>query len=61
MLYEVITMSNVEPYINTIISRRFSPKRIFNKIVKRFEEVYDLVDNLPSDIKEILEKRNNFV
>ncbi len=53
---EYSLMSNVEPYINTIISRRFSPKRIFNKIVKRFEEVYDLVDNLPSDIKEILEK-----
>lgn len=53
---EYSLMSNVEPYITTIISRRFSPKRIFNKVVKRFEEVYDLVDNLPGDIKEILEK-----
>ncbi|MCO6175963.1 AarF/ABC1/UbiB kinase family protein [Flavobacterium sp. NRK F10] len=53
---EYSLMSNVEPYITSIISRRFSPKRIFNKLVKRFEEIYDLVDNLPSDLKEILEK-----
>lgn len=47
---------NLQPYTAKITRRRFSLKRLFKKNLNRFQDINDLVDTLPDDIKTILKK-----
>ena len=50
---------NLKPYTSKIINKRFSLKRIFKKNLNKFRDYNSLVDTLPDDITEILNKVKN--
>ena len=50
---------NLEPYMATILRKRLSLKRFFNKSISRFQEYNNLIDTLPEDINDIIGKIKN--
>ncbi|KGL64278.1 ABC1 kinase family protein [Polaribacter sp. Hel1_85] len=47
---------NLKPYISKITKKRFSLKRLFKKNLTRYQDIGNLIDNLPEDIDTILKK-----
>ena len=47
---------NLQPFMTTIALKRFNLKRLFNKNIKRFQDLNELIDTLPNDIYTILGK-----
>ena len=56
---EINIMENVEPYLADILMRHYSPKRFLKNTIKSAVEFYEMLGNLPSDMREIVRKVKN--
>ncbi len=56
---EINVMENVEPYLTEILLRHYSPKRFFKNTIESAANFYEMIGNLPSDMREIVRKVKN--
>jgi ubiquinone biosynthesis protein len=52
--YDII--ANIGPYVQRLLSKRFSPLRIRRELMKSAEDTTNLLRELPEDVREILRK-----
>ncbi|AQX06078.1 ubiquinone biosynthesis protein [Elizabethkingia meningoseptica] len=51
-------VKSVEPYVKKIMMKRISPTYLFNKGVKRAEEIAEHIDAMPRELSSVLSKAN---
>jgi len=52
--YDII--ANIGPFVKRLLAKRFNPQRLQQEIARSVEETTTLVQELPQDIKEIIQK-----
>ncbi|AOW20680.1 ABC1 kinase family protein [Urechidicola croceus] len=50
---------NLKPYLNKIMAKRLSPKRILKKGFEKFQEANNLLEGLPKNMNTIIDKIKN--
>lgn len=51
-------VKSIEPYVKKIMLKRISPSYLYNKGIKRVEEIAEHIDVLPREISMVLTKAN---